>query len=181
MPGASVDRVAEPGHRHTFLDSPLGSLLALADGQRVTGLYFEHHRYPPDAATTGPAVEAANDPVFARLGGDLADYFAGRRCTFDIEVGTAGDPFAEQVWALLRAIPYGETTTYGRLAEALGNPALAQRVGQAVGHNPISIVIPCHRVIGADGSLTGFAGGLARKRWLLDLEEPAERRAERLF
>lgn len=94
---------------------------------------------------------------------------------------TGGDEFFEQVWALLCEIPYGQTTTYGALAERLGDRRLAQRVGQAVGRNPISILIPCHRVLGADGSLTGYAGGLDRKRFLLELEEPVEASASRLF
>lgn len=111
----------------------------------------------------------------------VREYLAGERESFDLMVKTDGDQFSERVWARLRKIPRGSTTTYGAIATELGNRALAQRVGQAVGHNPVSIIIPCHRVIGADGSLTGFAGGLERKRTLLELEEPAELAATRLF
>ena len=120
---------------------------------------------------------AANDAM-------LASALPRHRCKSsdsDTSIATAGDEFSERVWALLKEIPYGETTTYGALAAALGNPRLAQRVGQCVGHNPISVIIPCHRVVGADGSLTGYAGGLDRKRRLLDLEEPPEVAAARLF
>ncbi|WP_312977210.1 methylated-DNA--[protein]-cysteine S-methyltransferase [Corynebacterium sp.] len=111
----------------------------------------------------------------------LTEYLEGARKSFDVPITTHGNAFSEKVWALLRQIPYGETTTYGALAASLGNPRLAQRVGQVVGQNPVSIIIPCHRVVGADGSLTGYAGGLERKRWLLELEEPVEISSSRLF
>jgi methylated-DNA-[protein]-cysteine S-methyltransferase len=100
---------------------------------------------------------------------------------FDLPLAVDGDEFQRRVWAMLDEIPFGETTTYGELAERLGDKALAQRVGQAVGHNPLSIVVPCHRVVGKDGKLTGYAGGLKRKQFLLDLEEPAAVKSERLF
>lgn len=132
-------------------------------------------------ATIGPVVDSAHDPLLRAAHTQLTEYLTGDRRDFDLPLATHGDAFSEQVWALLREIPYGETTTYGAIATALGNPRFAQRVGQVVGRNPIGIIIPCHRVIGADGTLTGFGGGLDRKRRLLDLEEPAERRAERLF
>lgn len=167
--------------RHTIARTDLGDLLLVADGEDLTGVYFPGHWYPPSAGAIGDQVEESSDPVLAEAASQLREYLAGDRREFDLRIATAGDDFSEQVWALLREIPYGTTTTYGSLAEALGNPRLAQRVGHAVGHNPISIVIPCHRVLGADGSLTGFAGGLDRKRALLTLEEPAQVRAGRLF
>ena len=111
----------------------------------------------------------------------LSEYFAGERRTFDVPVVTHGDEFSRAVWALLDEVTYGTTTTYGALADRLGDRLLAQRVGQALGRNPVGIVIPCHRVVGADGSLTGYAGGLERKRALLELEEPEHVRASRLF
>ena len=112
---------------------------------------------------------------------ELEDYLAGRRTSFDLPTRATGTAFQERVWALLREIPFGTTTTYGALAERLGERALAQEVGQAVGRNPLSIVVPCHRVVGSGGRLTGYAGGLDRKRRLLALEEPAALAAERLF
>ena len=163
--------------RHTIIDSAIGRLTLVAEGDKLTGVYFPHHWHPP--AAVGPFV--AGDPVFARAAAELADYLAGRRTSFDLPTATAGDDFQERVWEMLADIPYGETTTYGALAARLGDPALAQRVGQAVGHNPLSIVVPCHRVVGANGRLTGYAGGLERKQFLLDLEEPAGAKAERLF
>lgn len=167
--------------RHAYAETSLGELLFVTDGDALTGVYFPGHRYPPAAEAIGERVDEASDPVLAQAAREVREHLAGERSRFDVPVRTAGDEFSERVWALLREIPYGETTTYGAIAETLGGKGLAQRVGQAVGHNPISIVIPCHRVVGADGSLTGFAGGLERKRTLLELEEPAEVAATRLF
>lgn len=167
--------------RHTQVVTPLGELTVVADGDAVTGLYFPGHTYLPDAALFGERVETAGDGLLATASTQLTEYFSGHRKTFDIAVATHGDDFSEKAWAMLRQIPFGETTTYGALAGRLGNPHLAQRVGQAVGHNPVSIIIPCHRVVGADGALTGYAGGLERKRRLLELEEPAEITDSRLF
>lgn len=167
--------------RHAFVDTTIGELLLVAGDDALTGLYFPGHRYPPAESEIGERVVESADPVIATAAGQVREYLAGTRQRFDLPVVTRGDAFSERVWTLLREIPYGRTTTYGTLADELGNRRLAQRVGQAVGHNPVSIVIPCHRVVGADGSLTGFAGGLDRKRALLELEEPEEARAERLF
>jgi methylated-DNA-[protein]-cysteine S-methyltransferase len=166
---------------HTRIQSALGELTLVADGGALTGVYFPHHWYLPPLESMGDLVAASDQPVFTRAATELDDYLAGSRRSFTVPVATAGDAFQEQIWARLRQIPYGETTTYGALALELGNPALAQRVGQAVGHNPLSIIVPCHRVVGADGSLTGYAGGLARKALLLELEEPAEMASARLF
>ncbi|MFG2040649.1 methylated-DNA--[protein]-cysteine S-methyltransferase [Dactylosporangium sp. NPDC048998] len=167
--------------RHAFVGTTLGELLFVADGAALAGLYFPKHWYPPKESEIGERVEANADPVIAEAARQVREYLAGSRRGFDVPVSTHGDEFSERVWALLRQIPYGQTTTYGALAERLGGKQLAQRVGQSVGHNPVSIVIPCHRVVGADGSLTGFAGGLTRKRALLEVEEPEEARAARLF
>lgn len=163
---------------HTRIPTPLGELLLVAESGALTGLYFPDHRYPPAADSIGAD---GSDPVFNDAAHQLAEYFAGERTDFDLPLAPRGDEFSQAVWAILCAIPFGETTSYGAIARELGNPALAQRVGQAVGHNPISIIVPCHRVLGADGSLTGFAGGLERKRFLLELEEPVSAKAERLF
>jgi methylated-DNA-[protein]-cysteine S-methyltransferase len=126
-------------------------------------------------------VEAGSDPLFTEAAAQLDGYLAGRRTAFDIPTALAGDEFQQRVWALLTDIPYGATTTYGTLATRLGDSALAQEVGQAVGRNPLPVIVPCHRVVGKDGKLTGYAGGIARKRFLLELEEPALARAGRLF
>ncbi|MEU8075215.1 methylated-DNA--[protein]-cysteine S-methyltransferase [Catellatospora citrea] len=167
--------------RHTRIDTGLGELTFVADGDELIGLYFPGHWYPPKPEAIGPYVDADGDALFTRTAEELAEYLAGRRTSFDVPVALHGDDFQQRVWALLREIPHGGTTTYGALAAELGNPALAQRVGQAVGRNPVSVIVPCHRVVGSDGRLTGFAGGLERKQFLLELEEPAGVKAGRLF
>ncbi|WP_439680264.1 methylated-DNA--[protein]-cysteine S-methyltransferase [Embleya sp. MST-111070] len=167
--------------RHALVDTSLGALTVVAADDAVVGLYFPGHWYLPPEESLGRRVEHHDDPLLARTAAQLVEYLAGERTSFDVPTATHGDPFQEQVWAMLREIPFGETTTYGALAERLGNKALAQSVGQAVGHNPISIIVACHRVVGSDGKLTGFAGGLARKRTLLDLEESDASKAARLF
>lgn len=167
--------------RHAYVATSLGELLFVAEDEALAGLYFPQHWYPPAADEVGVPVDTSDDAVIGSAAVQVCEYLDGSRESFDVPVVTHGDEFSEQVWTLLREIPYGQTTTYGALAERLGNRQLAQRVGQSVGHNPVSIVIPCHRVVGADGSLTGFAGGLERKRALLDLEEPEQARAARLF
>lgn len=171
----------QPQRRHTTLTTDMGDLLAVAEGGGLAGLYFPVHWHPPAADTIGAEVSLTDDPVFEPLRRELADYFRGERTEFTVPTVTHGDAFSERVWDLLATIPYGTTTTYGAIARELGKPQLAQRVGQAVGHNPISILIPCHRVIGSDGSLTGYAGGLDRKARLLALEEPPEVAESRLF
>jgi methylated-DNA-[protein]-cysteine S-methyltransferase len=167
--------------RHTRIETELGQLMLVADGSFLTGVYFPGHWYPPPSDAIGSFRQAASDDIFGQSADELGEYLAGSRREFTVPVRTSGDAFQESVWRRLIEIPYGERTTYGALAQAIGNPALAQRVGQAVGHNPVSILIPCHRVVGADGSLTGYAGGLHRKAFLLDLEVPAEVSAGRLF
>jgi methylated-DNA-[protein]-cysteine S-methyltransferase len=113
--------------------------------------------------------QAAEEP-FADVSRQLAEYFAGRRTVFDVPLAISGSPFQRRVWRALQDIPYGETISYGELARRIGVPSASRAVGVANGHNPISVIVPCHRVIGADGSLTGYGGGLERKRVLLELE-----------
>ncbi|HEV7647277.1 MAG TPA: methylated-DNA--[protein]-cysteine S-methyltransferase [Actinophytocola sp.] len=151
---------------HTVIDSPVGPLTLAGRGGVLTGVYFRHHWYRPDAATFGPR----DDGAFAEAARRLAGYFAGRRTTFDLPVHADGDDFQHAVWRRITAVPYGATTTYGDIARDLGDPSLARDVGAAVGRNPLSIVVPCHRVVGKGGKLTGYAGGLRRKQFLLDLE-----------
>ncbi|WP_448006113.1 methylated-DNA--[protein]-cysteine S-methyltransferase [Agromyces bauzanensis] len=167
--------------RHTTLPTSLGGLLAVGEGPAIIGLYFPGHWYPPSADAIGVEVDARSDPLFALAAAQLGEYLDGRRTTIDVPVATAGDGFQEQVWRMLRRLRFGETTTYGALAERLGDRTLARRVGQAVGRNPVSILIPCHRVVGASGSLTGYAGGLERKQFLLELEGAEVVAQRRLF
>jgi methylated-DNA-[protein]-cysteine S-methyltransferase len=141
-----------------LLPSPIGPLYVEADGDALTRLYTDGHRHQA----------RRDDGRFAALAVQLDEYFAGERTTFDVPLTQRGTPFELRVWEALRAIPYGETRSYGELARELGSSARA--VGRANGRNQISIIVPCHRVIGADGSLTGYAGGLTAKQALLELE-----------
>jgi methylated-DNA-[protein]-cysteine S-methyltransferase len=167
--------------RHTVIGSPLGELTLTADGDNLTGLYFRHHWHPPTTAALGQYVEPATDDLFRRAAAQLHEYFAGERMQFNLPITVVGEGRQRRVWDLLADIGYGQTKTYGELATEVGDGITAYEVGQAVGRNPLSIVVPCHRVVGKDGALTGYAGGLKRKRFLLDLEEPAPAAAGRLF
>ncbi|MGA1836400.1 methylated-DNA--[protein]-cysteine S-methyltransferase [Herbiconiux sp. 11R-BC] len=167
--------------RHTVVESPLGQITLVAIDDALMGLYFPHHWYMPSMDTFGNRVEALDDAVFSAAAIQLDEYFRGDRTSFDLKTATRGDLFQEQVWALLKDIPSGETTTYGELAEELGNKSLAQQVGKAVGQNPLCIIVPCHRVVGKGGKLTGYAGGIPRKQFLLELEESEDARAARLL
>jgi methylated-DNA-[protein]-cysteine S-methyltransferase len=162
---------------HTTIASKLGDLTVVARGGIVVGLYFPGHWYRPDRATFGSCRTVGFDAVRDQVG----DYLAGDRQEFDVPLATSGDEYQERVWSLVRQIPYGETVTYGDLAGHLGGGTTPQEVGAAVGRNPVCLLVPCHRVVGAGGKLTGYAGGLARKRLLLDLEAEVGRRASRLF
>ncbi|MGH3408160.1 MAG: methylated-DNA--[protein]-cysteine S-methyltransferase, partial [Streptosporangiaceae bacterium] len=162
---------------HTTFDSPIGQLTLVADAGRLTGLYFPHHWYQPDPATFG----IRSDQELGEAKRQLAEYFAGERDRFDLPVDARVDEFQRRVWDLVSRIPYGQTTTYGDLARQLPGTVLAKDVGAAVGRNPLCIIVPCHRVVGKNGALTGYAGGLGRKRFLLNLEEPAEPRLARLW
>ena len=167
---------------HTVMSSPLGELTLVAeDGALVGCLMALPGRDPSDDTVGAPAEPGSADPVLGDAAVQLGEYFAGERTDFDLPLAPRGDAFQQKVWALLRDIPYGQTRSYGQLARALGDVNLSQAVGWANGRNPISIIVPCHRVIGADGSLVGYAGGLDRKRFLLTLEEPPAEAADRLF
>jgi methylated-DNA-[protein]-cysteine S-methyltransferase len=160
--------------RHAaFSTAELGTLTIVASDAAVVGIYFPDHWTKPDQTAFGDAVELTSDRVLSEAARQLQQYLRGERTTFDFPTAAQGSPFGKRVWALLNAIPFGETTTYGELADQVGGRSLARRVGWAVGHNPLSIVVGCHRVVGKDGKLTGYAGGLARKQFLLNLEEPA--------
>ena len=151
---------------YTTVDSPLGELLLAGDGRALHGLYMQEGR----TAITVPRDWARDDEAFAHVREQLDEYFAGGRTEFDLPLAMDGSPFQRSVWQALRDIPYGETISYGELARRVGPPATPRNVGATNGRNPIAVIVPCHRVIGADGSLTGYGGGLERKRLLLDLE-----------
>lgn len=154
-------------NRYSFYDGPEGPLLLAVDADgRLVRLHFAH---------TGDAIGddwVRDDDALANVTRQLDEYFEGTRTDFDLDVALAGTPFQVEVWEQLRSIPYGETISYGELARRVHRPEAARAVGSANGQNPVAIVVPCHRVIGADGSLTGFGGGLEWKQRLLDLERP---------
>ncbi len=147
------------------IDSPVGPLTLVATDAGLREVRWGG----PDPAADAPA-EAPDHPVLTQAARQLAEYFSGDRTAFDVPLDLAGTPFQQAVWALLRAIPYGATTTYGALAETLGEAGKARAVGLANAKNPVAIIVPCHRVVGASGALTGFAGGLDAKAFLLRLE-----------
>jgi methylated-DNA-[protein]-cysteine S-methyltransferase len=163
----STDRDTLAGAtRYTFIESPLGALFVTRDDEGITSLLLPTGRHGPQQRTPHPdwqRVDAAFEDIRAQLG----EYFAGTRTEFDLPLHLLGTPFQLRVWAALREIPCGVTTSYGRLAESLDSPGAARAVGLANGQNPVSIIVGCHRVIGANGSLTGYGGGLPAKRWLL--------------
>ena len=149
------------------IDSPLGALTALQRGGALVGLYMTQQRHAP----TPQADWMPTDMPFADVRRQLDEYFRGQRTHFDLKLAPEGTTFQQRVWQLLLQIPYGQTRSYGQLAELLGQPGAARAVGLANGRNPIGIVIPCHRVVGSQGALTGYGGGLERKRWLLAHEQ----------
>jgi methylated-DNA-[protein]-cysteine S-methyltransferase len=151
---------------YTTFDSPLGELLLVGDGRALCGLYMQDGR---TAMRVHPEWEHADEP-FAEARAQLGEYFDGRRTEFDLPLAFAGSQFQKRVWRALQDIPFGETINYGEQARRVGAPATPRNVGATNGRNPIAVIVPCHRVIGADGSLTGYGGGLDRKRLLLDLE-----------
>ena len=165
-----------PDPFYTEIDSPLGKLLLRGTADALTGLYMEDHRRGP----ADPAAGTRDDARFADARAQLAEYFDGQRTTFDLPLDQAsGSAFQRRVWQALHDIPYGETISYAELARRIGHPAAVRAVGLANGSNPLSVVVPCHRVVGTGGKLTGYGGGLERKRFLLDLE--ARRRPDTLF
>ncbi len=170
MSGAT-DRTQTPAAlaralQYTTCDSPLGELLLLGDAQALHGLYMQDGLRPKPIAPIWKRTAAP----FARALAQLGEYFEGERVGFDLPLVIDGTPFERRVWEELQRIPYGATISYGELACRIGRPSAPRAVGLANGRNPISVIVPCHRVIGANGSLTGYGGGLRRKRTLLALE-----------
>jgi methylated-DNA-[protein]-cysteine S-methyltransferase len=152
----------------TTLASPVGELKLVAKGTRLAAILWGNDK--PGRVRLGPMSEAADNPILIRAAQQLREYFAGTRNHFELELDFAGTDFQKQVWQALLTIPFGETRSYSEIARQIGNPSAVRAVGAANGKNPISIVAPCHRVIGASGKLTGFAGGLEAKERLLTLE-----------
>jgi methylated-DNA-[protein]-cysteine S-methyltransferase len=159
-----MDRFATMTTHHIIIDSPIGELLVTASDDALTGLEMA-----PFARPDEPSRARAND-VLRAARTQLNAYFRGRQMSFDLPLAPAGTSFQQGVWQELTRIPLGETITYAQLAERVGRPGHFRAVGSANGRNPISLIIPCHRVIGTGGSLTGYGGGIERKRWLLDHE-----------
>jgi methylated-DNA-[protein]-cysteine S-methyltransferase len=151
---------------HYLLPSPIGTLTLVNTDGVLSGLYMTQHAGGPDREVFGARTNCGFEATVEQL----EQYFAGTRTEFTLPLAPRGTPFQRRVWDVLTTIPYGETRSYAQVAAAVGNPSAVRAVGLANGRNPISIVVPCHRVIGSDGSLTGYGGGLARKRFLLDLE-----------
>jgi len=154
---------------HTFFAGPLGLLLLTSNGAALTGLYFQKEG-KENYGLTEDSVETADLPIFEETRKQLRQYFAGELRQFDIPLLMKGSEFQRKVWEALTHIEFGTTESYGQLARRIGNPAASRAVGLANGKNPISIIVPCHRVIGANGTLTGYGGGIENKRYLLELE-----------
>jgi methylated-DNA-[protein]-cysteine S-methyltransferase len=163
-----------PAPWHTIAGSELGDLTLVRDDEGLRGLYFPHHWYRPDPATFGPRRDQGFDETTVQL----AEYLAGTRRVFELPLVADGDVLQRTVWDLVAQIPYGATTSYGELAAEIGGGITAQQIGAAVGRNPLSIIVPCHRVVGHNGKLIGYAGGVTRKRYLLELERDQVSRSD---
>jgi methylated-DNA-[protein]-cysteine S-methyltransferase len=151
---------------YTTLDSPVGALFITSNGEAITELFMDKHKGGPKPIGDW----RRDDALFREVADQLRAYFAGELTEFDLRLATGGAPFQKRVWAELQKIPYGSTISYGELARQVGNPKASRAVGAANGSNPISIIIPCHRVIGSNGKLTGYGGGIERKKFLLEFE-----------
>lgn len=159
--------------RFARYESPLGPMFATAEEGGITHIEFVGAKYAPEARADW--VEDPQAPDLAACGTQLAEYFAGKRTEFDLPLAPQGSEFQQRVWREIARVPYGKTISYGELAARAGAPGQARAAGAATGRNPVSLVIPCHRIVGSDGSLTGYAGGLERKRELLELEGVLQR------
>jgi methylated-DNA-[protein]-cysteine S-methyltransferase len=161
------------GFTQSIVASPIGPLTLVAADGGLAGVYMDAQRHLPPACTLGEPCgpDGPHAASLAAAAGQLAEYFAGARTRFELPLATGGTGFQRRVWAALRDIPYGETISYGELARRIGSASASRAVGLANGRNPVSIIVPCHRVVGSNGSLTGYGGGLDRKRFLLGLEQ----------
>ena len=150
------------------IDTPLGTVRIVARGDAIAGVWFDGQKY--DAVPDASWRELPVDPLLRDAARQLEEYFAGRRGRFDVALAPQGTAFQQSVWRAIATVPAGRTASYGDLARRIGRPSAVRAVGAAVGRNPLSVIVPCHRIVGSDGSLTGYAGGLERKRALLALE-----------
>lgn len=153
------------------MPSPVGTLTLIASGDKLCAILWENERL--NRVRIGPLQEDIHSPLLQETERQLQQYFAGEREHFDLPLDFVGTEFQQKVWQALLTIPFGETRSYSQIAEQIGSPKAVRAVGAAVGRNPLSVVVPCHRVVGTDGSLTGYAGGLDRKKSLLNLENAA--------
>ncbi|MEO8463993.1 MAG: methylated-DNA--[protein]-cysteine S-methyltransferase [Gammaproteobacteria bacterium] len=160
-------------HKHctaqTTISTPLGRLLLVRTAKGLAGAWFDGQKHHPGAIA---APETSNDKLLQRAARELEEFFAGKRERFEVPLDLQGTPFQRSVWRRLLRIAAGTTRSYGEIAKEVGAPKAVRAVGSAVGRNPVTVIVPCHRVVGSDGSLTGYAGGLDRKRKLLNLEAP---------
>lgn len=159
--------------RYTRFDTTLGPMLAIAEEDGITHIDFADGKYARDIEPGW--IEDPEAPALRACREQLADYFAGRRKGFELPLAPRGSQFQQRVWQEIARVPYGETISYGELARRAGAPGQARAAGAATGRNPVGVVVPCHRIVGSDGSLTGYAGGLERKRGLLELEGALQR------
>lgn len=153
---------------YTYWDSPIQPLLLTSDGAALTGLFMVAHKHGPEAEANW--VQSDEAAPFAEAKRQLAAYFAGQLTAFDLPLAPVGTAFQQRVWDELRRVPHGQTVSYGELARRIGSPNACRAVGMANGRNPLCIIVPCHRVVGADGKIIGYAGGMPRKEALLALE-----------
>ncbi|GGQ00979.1 methylated-DNA-[protein]-cysteine S-methyltransferase [Actinomadura coerulea] len=165
---------------HVVIESVVGPLTLVATDGALSGLYMEMQRHRPAQETFGAPGDPEEEP-FATVAAQLSAYFAGDLTEFDLPLRLHGTPFQERVWTALQEIPYGQTITYGELAVEIGSPSASRAVGLANGRNPVGVIVPCHRVVGSTGSLTGYGGGLDRKRYLLDFERKVRATENALF
>ena len=170
----ATDSILHSATAQCRIASPLGTMLLARTKHGLAGAWFERQKHHPDVIG---APERADDPLLAETASQLRDYFAGARTAFDVPLDLQGTDFQRAVWNALLNIALGRTSTYGEIARELGVPSASRAVGAAVGRNPVSIIVPCHRVVGSSGALTGYAGGLDRKRSLLRIESDRVDRA----
>ncbi len=163
----TTDSIAQACTAQATIATPLGTLLLARTAKGLAGAWFENQKHHPEPLT---AVRRPDDALLRRAADQLLEYFAGERAQFDLPLDLHGTEFQRAVWQQLLAIPPSGTTSYGAIAKALGSASAVRAVGGAVGRNPISVIVPCHRVVGVDGSMTGYAGGVDRKHALLELE-----------
>jgi len=156
---------------YDFFESPMGRMMPVAKDEGLCALYFVDQKYYRAAGRDW--IRAERNAILRDTAREMKEYFAGRRKVFDVPLAPEGTPFQHRVWKAISSVAYGETITYSELARRAGHPDAIRAAGAATGRNPIAIIVPCHRIVGADGSLTGYAGGLARKRALHDLESGA--------